>query len=911
MKSICLPFLFFLILIEALFAQVPDSIVIRTERSISDSHPMVFSRMEVDSFALGKKIGGSVWSWENNIWNLVSRYHNDFDVQGRLSVTSQFSFSQNFWVPFSEKTYTYNSNDSVVMIITDLQGTISRIIYNYTGSTLSQKISEIFNNGAWENTFLTNYNYDVNGNRILVEDNLWKGSFWVPTYFVESEYAMGNQWYTDTSYSISTQKYYQEYQLHMRDLANRDTSIYKHLYNPINPDPWSNGSRYVNTYDWLGRFLIEKGETPLGDFSANYQSGTAYSYDSISHRTNFLDLTPDLYVNTGYIQYMTDGITPLVEMNDADGPGYSYTGYKEYYYFTTVSNQVILPQSIRKCSADSIVMPAIYNPLNTFTAFSWVPDSGLSSDTAQYPIIGTTTNQLYTLIAVDINGLVDTFEIMVYVDATNLDSIVVDYIDTTLACQSVGLTVNPSNQSYQWELNGIIFSTQESISVDTNGTFILTTTNFNGCLNRDSITINYLAPSIRPIITSTCDGMLSTTYSSALYLWYGYSYLDDDFSSPYFLGTTTVDSFNLTTTQLQNFSSFYVRCTDVNGCARKSDRIFFRKEANPLSDVWANCPGGCDAQIRFYYNRDYGYSYFPYSFHFSTGDSCLVSAPNFIYNIDSLCIGPLIYTIDNSIGCIVTDTIIVNPPSTPNYISIIKTNVSSIDSCDGQVKIVPVNFIPGNLTYSCIDDTNCVYFSSDSGYTFVNVCYGAHSVQSYLGSCAENSSLFIDTLQCGIMHSTESTTCIGCSNGVINFQSTGTPPFLVTMMPIAGTIYNDSIAGLGPGIFTVCVTDSFGCNNCFTDTIFEDPTWINKWELKNASIYPNPSSGELIITITSNSSNEDFTLILLSPSGKIVRSETIVNGVNKLNISDLLNGVYLLRIENGLEILRTKLIVMK
>lgn len=891
-------------------AQVVDSIIVRTERSVSDSHPMMFSWMEVDSFSAGSKIGSSSWNWQNNNWKLGGRGHYDYDAQNRLSVINQYSYIQNQWVPFSTDTYTYNSNDSIVMITTDNRGYLSRSIRNFAGTLLVEKISEVFNNGNWERSDFKDYFYDINGNRILERQHVLRGLLWVPKDFIESVYDPGNQWYTDTSFTISTQKYYTEYQYHMRDMLGRDTAIYLHSYMPINPDPWAGGSRFINTYDWRGRFIVQRGQTSLGDFSSNYQSGTSYSYDSILHRTSFSDLTPDLYHNTGSIQYMANDTTPLVEINDTDGPGYSFTGYKEYFYFNASNNQVILPAQITKCSNDQIAMPIIYNPLNTFTNYSWIPDSGLSSDTVAVPIIDGTVSRTYSLFYTDINGVIDTAVIRVIIQATSFDSIVVTNIDTATTCQVVELTADPlNNNSYRWERNGVVLSGDQQLTVDTNGTVVLITTNNNGCTYRDSIDINYLVPGIRPVISARCPRTLSTTFSASLYRWYGYSYLDTDFASPIVLGTTTSDSIVLTANQNLSYTYYYVSCTDSNGCIRTSDRIFFRNEGAPVNNTFTHCAGGCDAELIIRYN-DY-YLNYPYTYRFQTGDSCVFNAVGEKFVLDSLCQGQLYFTVENGSGCILTDSAMVYPSNSTNFTTFSKTDVTSIDSCNGRIQITPVVFVPGNLIYACLDDTTCLYFASDSGYTFMNVCYGSHVLDIFDGSCSQRSNLFIDTLQCGISHTTVGTSCIGCNNGVVHLVPSGVPPFSISIDPAAGIIYNDSIAGLTSGIYTICITDSTGCNICFADTILEDPTSIQKTDFGDISIYPNPSNGKIVVVINSIFPEKEILISIISSTGKKIRSEKIVSGVNNLNYSDLANGIYFLQVEGSEDIVRRKIVLLK
>lgn len=909
MKSHFLICLLLLLHFGTASAQVVDSIIVRTNRNTPAGSSMKYTTMEVDSFSAGLKIGSSAWRWKNNIWNAEGRSHYDYDVQNRLITTTDESFIQNAWVLLVMRMYSYNSSDSLIQTTSQNSTGTGRLIRNFSGPLLDEEINESFINGSWERTNYKTYDYDINGYRILSTEYRQNGLLWVPTYFIESDHGPGNQWSADTSFTVYVQKYYTEYELIMRDQLGRDTARYWHQYSNLNPDPWSTGFRYFNTYDWLGRFIIENGRTQLNTFGPDFLSGTSYSYDSIQHRTNFYDLTQDIYQNYGYIQYQNDGTTPVLETRSDGGPDGFDHYYTDYFYFTAGANQIILPPSITKCSADSLLMPIILNPMNTFTNFLWVPDSGLSSDTIPVPMISSNVDRTYTLYFTDINGISDTAVISVNNRTTSLDSIIVTNIDTASSCQIVELSANPTNNQYQWEINGNILSGNEDLTVDSNGTYVLLTLNDNGCINRDSITINYLPGNNSPAIFVECPGILSTTYASATYKWYAHTYLDQSFSAPALIATTTVDSLVLTPFQALNFNFYYVVCTDLNGCSRSSNRIFFRNEDTPQRSATVTCQGSCDATAIINYN--YLYKNYPYTYHFQTGDSCVINSISDRYTLDSLCAGQVIYTVENGSGCIVTDTLIVNPPTTINYSTFAKTDVTSIDSCNGQIEVIPINFAQGDLIYACLDDTNCLYFVADSGYTFTNVCFGLHQLDTYDGSCAERSSILIDTLQCGLSHTSVGTSCIGCNNGVVYFNHSGTPPSTISIVPIAGIISNDSISGLPPGIYNICLTYSTGCNICFTDTLLEDPTGIRESESGNISIYPNPTSGKIMVSINSKYTDRNYILDLISSTGEILRSEKIVTGVNNLNYSDLSNGIYFLQIEMNDVIVRRKIVLLK
>jgi len=78
--------------------------------------------------------------------------------------------------------------------------------------------------------------------------------------------------------------------------------------------------------------------------------------------------------------------------------------------------------------------------------------------------------------------------------------------------------------------------------------------------------------------------------------------------------------------------------------------------------------------------------------------------------------------------------------------------------------------------------------------------------------------------------------------------------------------------------------------------------------MASVNIYPNPSSG----TVTVKSSQSITAIVVFDLSGALVRNLTEVNAASiALDLHDLRNGVYILQIEMGSEIVRERLVVAK
>ncbi len=68
---------------------------------------------------------------------------------------------------------------------------------------------------------------------------------------------------------------------------------------------------------------------------------------------------------------------------------------------------------------------------------------------------------------------------------------------------------------------------------------------------------------------------------------------------------------------------------------------------------------------------------------------------------------------------------------------------------------------------------------------------------------------------------------------------------------------------------------------------------LEKKEIELVKIYPNPAHNELNVEL----SGDDNFYEILSLDGKILKSDLLVN--NKINVSNLENGIYLLNLDNS------------
>ncbi len=103
------------------------------------------------------------------------------------------------------------------------------------------------------------------------------------------------------------------------------------------------------------------------------------------------------------------------------------------------------------------------------------------------------------------------------------------------------------------------------------------------------------------------------------------------------------------------------------------------------------------------------------------------------------------------------------------------------------------------------------------------------------------------------------------------------------------------------GVYWVAINDSHSCGPLFTDTVtFSDSTnAIQEYNLIDALVYPNPTNGQ--ITVTMNYEKPNCLIEVLSLTGQVVKSHKAYTNGNRLHevidLSHLSSGMYMIKID--------------
>lgn len=424
--------------------------------------------------------------------------------------------------------------------------------------------------------------------------------------------------------------------------------------------------------------------------------------------------------------------------------------------------------------------------------YSWAPTGG--SDSTATGLSGGT----YTVTITDGNGCTVTRQATInepppIVLSTNSSNAT---CGNTNGSASVTASGGAGGYSYSWSPSGGTSASATGLGA---GTYTVEVTDANGCIQRTNVTLSNSLPPIPAVTVNSnvpCNG--GSSGSATVAVSQGTSPVSIDWNPTGGTGTTA-----------SNLSAgFYsVTVTDALGCTGTANFTITEPPAltatTSATDVI--CNGAANGTGTVSVNGGTA----QYAFAWSPGgytDSIATTLSGGAYTV----------TVTDAAGCTITSTVnIIEPPvlvpnATPTNVTCSgATNGSLTGSATGGTPGYTYNWSPGGSTGLSLNNLNAGTYTLT--VTDANGCTATLST-----NITEPAPLV------AAISSSSQVTCFGSGNGSATASvSGGTSAYTYAWSPAGGT--GTSAGSLGPGTYTVNVTDANGCTATASVNITEPP----------------------------------------------------------------------------------------
>ncbi|MFH1319206.1 MAG: PKD domain-containing protein [Bacteroidota bacterium] len=575
----------------------------------------------------------------------------------------------------------------------------------------------------------------------------------------------------------------------------------------IYEDPGGVAANQTSVFDPLEAIITvnNSGCTNKDVIFSTSSAGTTYDWDlGPDAIPQFVSGANPSAVQFSVIDYHTISLT-------IDGTTYIYTDFAGILTSAASSNPVIIPSSTAiLCPGDSLSFQSSINDVSNYYWEIYDPSSSLiqTYDGPSYNSVGVTFNDPGTYIITlmttsDCCGNSDTDSLQVVVDSNPVAVITGD----DFICEGECLTLYANGGStYLW--SNVFVTDSIWVCPVTDTAFSLIAFNSSGCQS---------PPVSHPVLVSAshyvylssddtldiCAGTpvvdlyaFSTSVNSGLIYYWSDNYGMAD--------TTTIPVLSVS----PDVTTVYYVLVNDNGCLSPPASILVtvsNLEVNVINSTTTTC----------YYSNDGGAiaeansGLAPYTYLWDDMSAQTDSIATGLYG------GVYVVTVTDSIGCMATDTVIIQSPD--SLILITSKIDATCDGANGKAE-VSVTGGTGGYTYLWNDP------SAQTDFMATGLAAGVYSVSvTDANGCTNSATAIVNSpgnFSASITQSSD-VPCFGDNNGSATASiSGGTPPFTYLWDdPAAQT---DTIAvNLSGGTYIIHVTDSIGCDAFATVTIIE------------------------------------------------------------------------------------------
>lgn len=249
-----------------------------------------------------------------------------------------------------------------------------------------------------------------------------------------------------------------------------------------------------------------------------------------------------------------------------------------------------------------------------------------------------------------------------------------------------------------------------------------------------------------------------------------------------------------------------------------------------------------------------------------------------------------------------------------------EATASNATICDGDSILLAGAY---QTTAGVYVDSLTTQFGCDSIHTTTLYTDSSYFIQATANICLGDSILLGGAYQTSSGFYTDSLqTALGCDSTVVTFLDITSPPVVTFTDPgdticaqasaftmngtptggvysgtgVTGDMFDPSAANIGGNVILYEVTDGPCYESASAIFYVEDCASIGEPTLEGVSVYPNPASSNITVSLPDHIS--EGTATLFDAKGRLVQTHSLSETVSTLDISSLSAGVYVVEINN-------------
>ncbi len=427
--------------------------------------------------------------------------------------------------------------------------------------------------------------------------------------------------------------------------------------------------------------------------------------------------------------------------------------------------------------------------------YLWAP-GGATSATATNLTAGS-----YTVTITDSNGCKSTSTTTV----SQPSALVVSATSTPVRCNGGNTGTATANATggtpaykYSWAPGGATSATAANLTA---GTYTVTVTDANGCINTATTTISQptALSSSTSFVDVSCNGGSNGSAFDTV----------KGGTPPYTFAWAPNGGYSQGATNLSS-GSYTINATDANGCTITSSVTITEPKAITTSgsSSGASCNGGINGSASVTVNggtNPYTYAWAPYGGNNSTANG--------------LSAGTYSITITDAHNCKTISTIAVTQPTLLTAANVF-ANVSCNGGTNGTAKVIASGGVTP-YSYAWLPNVS----TTDSATNLPIGTYAVIVTDAHNCSTTQTITLTQPSLVTALQGSVNNVSCNGGSNGSTSVSALGgTPPYSYKWAPQGGN--GNTATNLSAGTYTVAVTDAHGCPATIVTTISQPPALV-------------------------------------------------------------------------------------